>query len=173
MKAAIPMAAVLALCGCRTASDEYPVPAQRPSFEGYRLPAARVVNMDDPDATLHLVRDISPGLAANWRWTDQRPAVRVRVRAVEKLKYTIDFALPEATFKDTGPVTVTFTVNDHVVDRVRYTAPGSQHFEKAVPAEWVAINKDATVGAEIDKMWVSKEDGARLGFILTRIGLAE
>lgn len=173
MKAAILTAAMLALCGCRVGSDEYPVPTQRPSFEGYKLPAARVVNMDDADATLHFVRDISSGLAANWRWTDQRPAVRVRVRAVEKLKYTIDFTLPEATFKDTGPVTVTFTVNDHVLDSVRYDAAGSQHFEKAVPAEWVAINKDATVGAEVDKMWISKEDGGRLGFILTRLGMTE
>jgi hypothetical protein len=161
----------VALCSCRSIPDEYPPPEQRPSFEGYRLPEARVLNMDDPDAPLHFVRDISPGLAANWRWTDQRPAVRIRVRAVENLKYTIDFTLPQATFKDTGPVTVTFTVNDHVLDRVRYAASGSRHFEKAVPADWVVINKDATVGAEVDKPWVSKEDGVRFGLILTRIGL--
>jgi hypothetical protein len=163
----------LALSSCRSLPQEYPPPEQRPSFEGYRLPAARIVNMDDPDAALHFVRDISPGLAANWRWTEQRPAVRIRVRAVENLKYTIDFTLPEATFKDTGPVTVTFTVNDHVLDHVRYAAAGSRHFEKAVPAEWIAINKDAIVGAEVDKPWISKEDGVHLGLILTRIGLTQ
>ena len=107
----------LALCSCRSMPDEYPPPEQRPSDEGYRPPAPRVLNMDDPDAPSRFVRDISPGLAANWRWTDQRPAVRIRVRSTENLKYTIDFTLPEATFKDTGPVTVTFTVNDHVLDR--------------------------------------------------------
>jgi hypothetical protein len=173
MTRAILTVLALALCSCRTASDEYPVPVQRPSFEGFKLPAGRVLNMDDPDAPLRFVRDISPGLAANWRWTDQRPAVRIRVRAVEKLKYTIDFTLPEATFKDTGPVTVTFTVNDHVLGRVSYAASGSRHFEKAVPTDWVAINKDATVGAEVDKPWISKDDGTRLGFILTRIGLTQ
>jgi len=163
----------LALCSCRSLPQEYPPPEQRPSFEGYRLPAGRIVNMDDPDAALHFVRDISPGLAANWRWTDQRPAVRIRVRAVENLKYTIDFTLPEATFKDTGPVTVTFTVNDHALDHVRYAAAGSRHFEKAVPADWIALNKDAIVGVEVDKPWISKEDGVHLGLILTRIGLTQ
>ncbi len=173
MKRAGPMLLALALCACREAPDAYPPPEQRPSFEGYKLPDARVLNMDDPDAAMHFVRDISPGLAANWRWTDQRPAVRIRVRSLENLKYTIDFTLPQATFKDTGPVTVTFTVNDHVLDRVRYAAAGTRHFEKLVPSEWIAINKDALVGAEVDKPWVSKEDGVRFGMILTRIGLTQ
>ncbi len=85
MKRAVPFVLALALCSCREPSDGYPPPEQRPSFEGYRLPEARVLNMDDPDAPMHFVRDISPGLAANWRWTDQRPAVRIRVRSVDNL----------------------------------------------------------------------------------------
>lgn len=173
MKRGVLAALALALCSCRQGSDEYPPPEQRPSFEAYRLPAARVLNMDDPDAASHFVRDISPGLEANWRWTDQRPAVRIRVRDAEKLKYVIDFTLPQATFKDTGPVTVTFTVNDQVLDRVRYTAAGTRHFEKPVPPEWLPINQDAIVGAEVDKPWISKDDGARLGFVLTRLGLLQ
>jgi hypothetical protein len=64
-------------------------------------------------------------------------------------------------------------VNDHVLDHVRYTAAGTQHFEKLVPPEWIIINKDATVGAEVDKAWVSKDDGVRFGMILTRIGLTQ
>ena len=43
--------------------------------------------------------------------------------------------------------------------------------KKAVPEEWLTPGADAMVGAEIDKVWISKEDGARLGFIITRIGL--
>ena len=173
MTRAILAVLALALCSCRSGSDQYPPPEQRPSFEGFKLPAGRILNMDDADAPLHFVRDIAPGVAANWRWTNQRPAVRIRVRDVENLKYVIDFTLPQATFKDTGPVTVTFTVNDHALDRVRYAASGSQHFEKAVPVDWVAVHKDATVGAEVDKTWISKDDGVRLGFILTRIGLTQ
>ena len=159
------------LSGCESV-PEYAPPAQRPLFEGYKPRAARVVNMEDVDAALHFVRDFSYGTPA-WRWTLQRPAVKIKVRTDDPLKYTIDFTLPEVTFKDTGPVTIAFTVNDRVLDRVRYTAPGYQHFEKAVPRDWIPNGQDATIGAEIDKMWTSKEDGSRLGFIITRIGLAE
>ncbi|MBZ5605328.1 MAG: hypothetical protein LAO79_23765 [Acidobacteriia bacterium] len=168
--------AAVMLCGLLCACDhapEYRVPEQRPAFEEMPLPGARVVNMDEPGVTLRFVRDISPDLSSNWRWGFQRPAVRIRVRNPEGLKYVIDFSLPEITFKDTGPVTIAFTVNDHVLDRVRYESAGERHFEKAVPPSWTRAGEDAIVGAEIDKMWVAPEDGARFGFIITRIGLAK
>ena len=161
----------LTLYACREPALEYPPPEQRPNFQGYHLAPARVLAMNDPDLEFHIVRDISPALIASWRWTDQHPAVRIRVRDKENLKYTIDFTLPEITFKDTGPVTIAFVVNSHELDRIRYSSSGFQHFEKRVPADWLENFKDAIVGAEIDKIWISKDDGARFGFILTRIGL--
>jgi hypothetical protein len=160
------------LCGCQSV-PEYSPPPQRPSFAAFKARAARVVSMDDPDASLHFARDIFDGSKTSWEWTGQRPAVKVRIRSGARLKYVIDFTLPEVTFKVTGPVTLTFTVNDKVLDRVRYTAQGHQHFEKAVPEGWVEPNQYAIAGAEIDKVWVSQTDGARLGFILSRLGLEE
>ena len=73
-----------------------------------------------------------------------------------------------ASFKLAGEVLCVAVSRDG-----NYAAAGSRHFEKAVPADWVVINKDATVGAEVDKPWVSKDDGVRFGFILTRIGLTK
>jgi hypothetical protein len=127
--------------------------------------------MDDPDADRRFVRDIMPKTDVSWRWTDERPAVKMRVRAIKNLRYTIDFTLPEVTFKDTGPVTIAFTVNDRVLDRVRYAEAGHQHFEKDVPPDWVPIDTEAIVGAEIDKMWIDPDGGRKYGFILTRMGL--
>ena len=150
----------------------YGVPVQRPSFEGYHPHPIRMVNMSDGDASLHLVRDILNG-EGSWRWTGQRPAVKVRIWSREGLKYSTDFTLPDVTFKDTGPVSIAFYVNDHLLDRVRYATPGYKHFEKAVPAGWLTLNAEAIVGAEIDKMWVSKDDGTRYGFIVSRIGLTQ
>jgi hypothetical protein len=169
---AAPAAILLILCGCRS-TPTYAPPEQRPSFAEFKAHAARVVNMDDADASLHIVHDILGAPNSSWQWTGQNPQVKIRVRTEASLKYTIDFTLPEVTFKDTGPVTISFTVNGHVLDRVRYTRQGHQHFEKAVPPGWVEPGKFAIVGAEIDKVWVSKADGARLGFILSRIGLVE
>ena len=165
-----PLLALLAASACDRAR-EYPIPEQRPEVGEAQMPGARVLNMDDPGVTTRFVRDISPELATTWRWGFERPAVRIKVRGVARLKYVIDLSLPEITFKDTGPVTISFTVNDHLLDRVHYTAAGDEHFEKPVPSEWLKAGEDAIVGAEIDKMWVSKTDGARFGFIITRIGL--
>lgn len=163
----------IALAACDSPPKFYPLPHQEPQFEGFKPHSVRLLNMDDADAPAFFVRDIQPELHANWRWTMERPAVRIRVHETANLKYTIDFAVPQVTFQDTGPVTIAFLVNDHVLDRVRYDHAGAYHFEKAVPQAWIQPESDAIVGAEIDKMWTSKLDGARFGFILTRVGLTK
>ena len=129
--------------------------------------------MTDGDADSHFIKDISNAVNGNWRWTGQRPTVHVLVRSTENLHYVIDFTIPGVTFEQTGPVTVSFYVNDHLVESARYTSFGSQHFEKPVPAEWLKKDEENTLAAEIDKVYVSKEDGARLGMILTSIGLRQ
>jgi len=168
-----PAGVALTLTACQDIPPAYPVPEQRPSFEGFKEHSPRVINMGDADAPRHFVRDIYEELNGSWRWSRERPAVRVLVRSDSKLTYRIDFTLPGVTFKETGPVTIAFLVNDHVLDRVRYERFGDQHFEKAVPAEWIEVGKEAVVGAEIDKVWTSPRDGKKFGFIITRIGLTE
>jgi hypothetical protein len=166
----------LSLCVTLAACDRTPwfaAPEQRPSLAGFPDHAARVVGMDDPDADRRFVRDIMPKTDTTWRWTGQRPALKIRVRADENLKYTVDFTLPKVTFKDTGPVTIAFTVNDHVLDRVTYTEPGFKHFEKTVPPDWLPIDAYAIVGAEIDKLWTDPDKGLEYGFIITRMGLEQ
>lgn len=151
----------------------YAPPEQRQPFENfapYRI--SRIVGMADGDAEKHFVRDIQ-GLAGTWRWTGKHPEVRVFLRTNQMLRYVIDFTIVEATFKDTGPVTLSFFVNGRLLDKKTYTAPGSQHFEAPVPEDWVEAGKEATVGAEIDKVWFSPADHAALGFILTGIGLRQ
>jgi hypothetical protein len=154
--------------------EPYAPPVQRQPMETFRpYRIKRVINMSDPDAPAHFVQDIPGGLEGSWRWTLQKPTVKVRVRSNDDVKFVIDFTLPDVTMKDTGPVTVTFSVNGHVLEAVRYAASGREHFEKPVPAEWIVPDQDALLAAEIDKLWVSKEDGVKLGFILTRIGLTQ
>jgi hypothetical protein len=173
--AALPFSLLFCLMFASGACDRapwLPLPTQSPSFDG-PIHAARVVDMSDPDADRRILRDIAPRGDTSWRWSQQRPALRIRVRANENLKYTIDFALPAITFKDTGPVTIAFTVNDRVLDRVRYTTADSHHFEKSVPQDWLPIDADAIVGAEIDKLWTSKIDGRTFGVIIVRMGLMQ
>jgi hypothetical protein len=162
------------LGACRNLPEPYSPPRQRVLIQPERpFRLSRVLSMDESDAPTRFVRDIAPGLSGGWRWTGQRPAIKVFMRANAGVHYVIDFAVPEVTFKVTGPVTLSFFVNDRLLDAVRYASPGDQHFEKPVPAEWIPVNAESTVGAEIDKVWTAPTDGARLGFVLVRMGLAQ
>jgi hypothetical protein len=134
---------------------------------------SRIVAMIDGDSPPHIVEGIVPGNPAPWRWANQKAIIKVVPRTNQGLHYTIDFSLPQVTFKETGPVTMTFLVNDHVVDSVPYKVSGEYHFEKAIPAEWVDPLKETMLAASVDKVWVSPTDHAKLGFILTRIGLTQ
>jgi len=165
--------AALAIGACQRGPSPYPLPEQEPQFIGFKPHAERVLNMADADAPSYFLRDIQPDLHESWRWAMRRPAVKIKVHAATNVKYTLDFALPEITFRDTGPVTIAFMVNDHLLARVRYEHAGSYHFEKEVPEAWLTPGTEATVGAEIDKMWTSTLDGAQFGFIIMRMGLAE
>jgi len=162
------------LGACRNLPEAYAPPEQRPLLVAdrpYRL--SRVMEMSESDAPSRFVQDISPALAGTWRWTGQRPAIDIFMRANEGVRYVIDFALPDTTFKATGPVTVSFFVNDRLLDAVRYTEAGAKHFEKPVPAEWIPVGRESTVGAEIDKVWTAPDDGIKLGFVLVRMGLTQ
>jgi hypothetical protein len=162
------------LCGCGNLPEPFAPPAQRPLFEA-PPEAARVLNMADADAESHFVQDISADLSGySWRWTGKRPAIRLHPNSKQALVYSIDFAIAESTFQQTGPVTLSFFVNDHLLDRVRYATAGRRRFEKRVPAEWLVLGEDATLTAEIDKLWTPAQTGATpLGFILVGLGLEQ
>lgn len=128
--------------------------------------------MNAPSAEQHFVRDITTGPADSWRWTQRRPTVRVNVTSVKGWKYHIDFTIPDVTFKQTGPVTLTFYVNDREIAKQRYDAPGTKMFEAKIPPDWLKENADNTLAAEVDKTYYSRDDGAELGMILSRMGLA-
>jgi hypothetical protein len=126
-------------------------------------------------AVLHsIVKDIDRSDSpSEWRWTGQQPTVKVNIRGNEGLKFYAEFAFADATFKDTGPVTIAFKVNDQVVSTVRYDQPGKKTFEAAVPPAFLRPQAENLVSAELDKVWIAPQDGARLGLILTKMGLQQ
>ena len=168
------VAVALLTCACQNLPGPIAPPVQRQPIADFRPHrTSAVVDMSDGDAQTHFVQDLTSLDASTWRWTGKRPTVRVRMRSAENIRYTIDFAIAEATFQTTGPVTVSFLINDRELDHARYVRAGSQHFEKAVPAGWVTAGEDVTVGAEVDKVWFSPQDGLTLGIVLVRIGLTQ
>ena len=165
----------LGLAGCVSIPDTYAPPMERRPVTGYASNSfGGVVSMSDPSAAAHIVKDISPTLESGaWRWTLQRPELRFAVSRAKDVKLVMDFAVPKSTFDSTGPVTISFYVNDKLLDKVRYDEPGNKHYEKPVPPEWLATDKMNTLAAEIDKLYVSPKDGMKLGFILSRAGFTE
>lgn len=162
------------LCGCGNLPEPYAPPAQRPFFEA-PAETVRVLNMADADAESHFIQDISAELEGDtWRWTGKRPTIRLNPPSKQKLEYAIDFAIADSTFQQTGPVTLSLFVNDHLLDRVRYASPGPRRIEKPVPAEWLKADEDATLAAEIDKVWKPAQPGGTpLGFILVALGFEQ
>jgi hypothetical protein len=159
---------------CRNTPRPFAPPVQRQRLEDFRpYKMSAIVDMSDEDAKTHFVQDLTSNATATWRWTGQHPVLRVRMRSAENVRYTIDFAIAEATLLKTGPVTVSFLVNGMELGHVRYEHSGVQHFEKPVPAGWVAAGQDVTVGADIDKPWTPPDGGPQLGIILMRIGLTQ
>ena len=164
--------AVALCCACRPSPEWYPVPPQH-SLPAGDDPAGYgdFVRSNSPDADAYIVSDLLPGeTGSTVRWTGPRPTLRFRVSPVESRRFRMDFAVHATTFETTGPVTIRFSVNDHLLGAVRYDAPGDKTFEKAVPPAWLNGRGDNVVVAEIDKPWTAPSDQAKLGFLFRSAG---
>jgi hypothetical protein len=129
--------------------------------------------MSDPLAGSYIVKDVSGTTeAGGWRWAYRRPELRFFVPRTDRIKFTMDFAIPERMFRDIAPVTISYFLNGKLFDKVRYDSGGQMKYCKQVPPGMLRPGENF-VAIEPDKVWVSKTDGAELGFILTRVGFAE
>lgn len=132
-----------------------------------------MVDMGSPAASDFFVKDVMPVPAdQGWTWTGQNPTFRILALSTGSLKLVADFSIWDVALKQTGPVELSFFINGQLLDKVRYDSAGPKHFEKAIPATWVTSATESMVSVTIDKLWVSPEDGARFGFILSKIGFA-
>ena len=129
--------------------------------------------MDDPQADLYLVQDFQDHGPGTWRWAYAHPILRFLVPDVPRLKFTMDFAIPERTFRETGPVTLTFRLNGREFGRFRCEQAGELHASHPVPGDLLRRGAVNLVAIDPDPVWVSKADGGRLGFILSRAGFTD
>jgi hypothetical protein len=162
------------LCSCERYPESYPPPQQRQPAEGPNPGPSMLVEMSSPDASRHIVKDVENGAPGDlWRWTNQQPTLKILAQTTDKLKLSVDFALWAEAFKQTGPVELSFFVNGHLLDKIRYTSPGNKHFEKPIPPEWLASDTESTVSVAIDKLYTAPQDGKKFGFILSSIGFVQ
>jgi hypothetical protein len=127
------------------------------------------VAMDDPQVDDYLVNDISPERGFR-RWAFVRPELRFRLKDVSHLIFTAEFAIPEVTYKVTGPVNVSVAVNGRTLGSIRCAHAGDFRLEKPVPDGLVEPDKPVRVIFEANPRWISPEDGAQLSFLLRSAG---
>jgi hypothetical protein len=163
------------LTGCANIPDSYAPPVQRRPLSGTEpSPVGHFVNMSDPNAYAYIVKDVSEAAeAGSWRWARKHPELRFFLETTEHLNFKADFSVAESTFRDTGPVTISVLINGKLLDTIRCAEPGEKHFDKPVPAKLLRAKAMNFAALEVDKVWVSKTDGAVLGFILTRAGFTQ
>lgn len=131
-------------------------------------------SMSDLNAAAYIVGGISPATeAGSWRWAYKRPQLRFFLREVKNLTFSMDFAIADVTFKETGPVTVSVLVNDKPLGKKRYDRPGRYVLEIPAPQELLRVDALNTVTIEPDKVFTAKADGAQLGLILAGAGFRD
>jgi hypothetical protein len=161
--------------GCKRYPDTYAPPEQRQPLTLEEPPSLQsFIRMSDAMAPLHFVRDIRPKLEGNaWRWTLKSPTLQLHAPKASGMKFVAEVTVPDVTFKDTGPVAITVSINDHKLETFAFDQPGSRRIEKPIPDGWLSTENDNKVVMEIDKTWTAAADGFTVGFILTSVGFVE
>jgi hypothetical protein len=160
----------LLTASCGREAGVYRVPPQR-SFDLGPDPSSGLafITMDDPQVDDYLVNDISPERGFR-RWAFTRPELRFRLQDTRHLIFTAEFAIPEVTYKVTGPVTVSCAVNGRTLGAIRCDHAGDFRLEKPVPDGLVEPGKLVRVTFEANPRWISPDDGAQLSFLLRSAG---
>jgi hypothetical protein len=159
--------------GCNQLPD-YPPPPQRealvrPSATGLSY----FLNVANPNADAYIVQGIGDKTEGRgFRWAFAHPVLRFLVPFMDHPKFLLDFALPEPTFRVTGPVTLTVSINSRFFDKRRFVEMGQQHYEREVPVGFLRFGVLNFVSIDPDKVFVA-EDGAKLGFPFSRAGFVE
>src|SRR2546423_2196370 len=165
-----------ALQFCAPAPDSYPPPAQYKMPPGPEPaippldPARALLEMSDADLEAHIVRDIFASHdETGWCWTGEHPAVRLNPGELKDTELYLRFAVPEQTFRVTGPVTVTVRIGDRVLDRFRIDRSREREYRRPVAAQDVA-SRPIVLSLDVAPTWISPSDGVRLGVLLHSIG---
>ena len=162
----------LVVAGCGRPSFEYPPPEQRSNTFALSDLEPPFVEMSWRNTNEWIVRDISPVREGVRRWAFEHPELKFILNSTKRQTLVADVGLPPDTLAQTGPVTLSFFVNDHPTGALAYETAGDRRFSAPVPAEWLTTAGYTRVRIEPSRVFVAG-DGAKLGFVLYRAGFVE
>jgi hypothetical protein len=161
-----------ALSGCVPAPEGYRIPPQHePVTEPERLVYAEYVRAVDFGAENFFEKDVK-ALEGDYRWAGATPQFRFFLRKIEGRRFQLKLEIHPTTFKDTGPVEITISINKHSLATVRYETSGNKVFEKVVPQEWLMSGNENIVSVQVHNPWRTPA-GDLLGFIFHAAGFIE
>jgi hypothetical protein len=131
------------------------------------------VSMADPEAAPQLISGFHNLEQNSWRWTMGRFSVLLKPppSAPSGARVIVRLSVPDAVLQQTGPVTLTATLNGARLGSETWRTAGEYTFEAPVPA--AALGPDAvTVDFALDKYLPAGTAEAReLGLIVTSVEL--
>jgi hypothetical protein len=163
--------ALAASCGRRAGS--YPPPPQLALDAGDDPTALKAfIEMGDTWSDDYVVRDITAEQGV-LRWAFLHPELRFRLKQTAGLRFEMRFAIPEVTFKVTGPVTVSCTIEGRPLGTLRCNRPGEYLLARPVPEGWLATDREIHATFSAEPRWVSPDDGNQLSFLLRSAGFVQ
>ena len=168
--------AIVGLCfsaiGCGSGSKEpKELPQQYADRGELSSTIGPFVEMSHPAAPSAIVKDINATVeAGTWRWTGEHPSLKVKLADIQGWRLLVRYAVSDVTFKDTGPVKITFAVNGQDLHTEIIRTPGDRVFNQPV-APAILKQGDNIISIHVHNPWTSPTDGAKLGIILTGAGL--
>jgi len=163
------------LSGCTPVPQWYPIPNQRINLpETEPAGIGSFMTFGDKQAPEHIVSDVAAGSGMEvWRWTNQKPTLKFVVMEASRWTFQTAFALPEAAWKQTGPVTLRVYVNEQLIATAPNLPAGRHELRWPVPAGLLKANAETIVRLEVDKVFIAEADQARLGMILENAGFVK
>ena len=126
--------------------------------------------MGSSDAATYIVRDIGSDVQAEaWRWALEHPEMRFFLKSASGWKAKVDYSIAQSLLEKTGPLTLTFLVNNTPIDSVRHDHDGRFTWEKPVPESALMAGGFNYLRIEPDKTAV-EATGRPISFILTAAG---
>ncbi|MBL0155692.1 MAG: hypothetical protein IPP47_01075 [Bryobacterales bacterium] len=175
MRPAAVFLALLTLAACSRESPFTPIPPQAQPVTALDPPSVPCLfSMTETRADQFIVTGIPLGLGAGAnRWTNEGPAVHCALPTPGPWLIAMDFILADVTFRATGPITITFTVDGHELKRLRLDKPGPYQFRAPLPPELATPGKDRVLQASIDKPYIAAGDGNKLGVLVSAMGFVQ
>lgn len=126
--------------------------------------------MNSSSAPVSIVRDVASDLQAGaWRWASRHAELRFFLNTAQGWKAKVDYSVPRAAVENSGPLTLTFLVNNTPIDTVPHMRDGRFVWERPVPPAILVANGMNYLRIEADRS-INQAGGQPVSFILTAAG---